>query len=231
MRPLKKDLRSGMLKRTQEPGERSKCLAGKGISGLLFTALMLAPATMPIIAQTTSPAPLIEKHVTPSLAHLYWHMMMHQNHLDRSAAVREQQGKDGNWLRHYYQQKLGFTDSEFQPVRDTAQRLETELKQINDRVKAVVAADRASHPRTLSNPADLPPPIPELAQLGQQHEAVLQNEMDKLRKALGPKHSAKLDAFLQKDFAPNVTIRLVSPPQAHVPSRQPAPPFPVEVQP
>jgi hypothetical protein len=157
--------------------------------------------------------------------------MMHQTHLDRVAAARTQQGKDGTWLRNYYQQALGFTDAEYQPVRDTAARLQSELKAIDDKVQTIVAADQAGHSPRLMKPHDLPPPIPELAQLGQQRESLIQSEMANLQKALGPQRAAKLDDFLQKNMAPKVTMRLLAPPQKHIPSNQSAPAFQPEVQP
>jgi|SRR5215472_3807570 len=201
------------------------CLETLFLAGLIWMA-----AGLPAYAQSTAAAPSATRRVTPPMSHLYWHMMTHQNHLDRAAAAREQLGKDGSWLRNYYQQKLGFTNSEFQPVREAAQRLEIKLKQINDRAKDLVTADRNSHPHALARREDLPAPIAELSQLSQQHESALQSEMDNLRKALGEKRAAKLDDFLMKNLAPKVTMRPVPVPHPHGASRQTMPAFPQGVQ-
>ena len=147
------------------------------------------------------------------LPHLYWHFLMHQNHLDRVAAQREKEGKDGTWLRNYYQQKMRLTDPQFAPVRETAVRLEAELNEIDAKVKAIIDAAHARYPRALKSPKDLPPVPPELYALRDEHEAVIAREVGGLKSALGPDRSAKLEAFLQHDFAPNVTVHLVAHPQ------------------
>jgi len=208
------------------PGIRAAILMKCGW-GMLMVGWLCAAATLPLSAQTQPPAAHKE---TPPLSHLYWHFMMHQLHLDQVAAARTQQGKNGAWLRNYYQQQLGFNDAQFQPVRDTATQLQAELKAINDRVQTLVTADQASHVHHMSGPQDLPPPIAELAQLAQQHEAILQKEMGNLQAALGPDRAAKLDDFLQKNMAPKVTMKWLAPPQRHMPSSQAGPAF-REVQP
>lgn len=165
------------------------------------------------------------------LSHLYWHFLMHQNHLDAVAASRQQQGRDGKWLRDYYQKKLGFTDAQFASVRSAAQRLESELKEIDAKVKAVIDADHAVHPRRLASPSDLPPIPPQLLALRDQREVLIEHEASALKTALGPQQAAKLDAFLENEFAPNVRLQYVGPPRPHDPSRYPAEhPFPTEVQ-
>lgn len=151
--------------------------------------------------------------------------MMHQLHLDQVAAARTQQGKNGAWLRNYYQQQLGFTDAQFQPVRDVATQLQSELKAIDDRVQALVTADQASHSHQSTSPQALPPPIAELTQLSQQREATLQKEMANLQAVLGPQRAAQLDDYLQKNMAPKVTMKWMSPPQPQTPSSQGGPAF------
>jgi hypothetical protein len=164
------------------------------------------------------------------LSHLYQHFLLHQNHLDKTAATREQQGKDGQWLRNYYQQRLGFKDSEFAMVRKAATQLESDLKQIDTEVQTIIQADRARHPRVLLSPNDLPPVPPRLLELRDQRAAVIQRYVDSLTSVLGRELAAKLDAFLEDEFAPNVSIRYVSPPRPHDPDKHPVPPFATEVE-
>ncbi len=206
--------------KTTEQKPRHNMLVKCGLSTLL-PAWLCAVAMLPVYAQTLPPS----HKATPPLSHLYWHFMTHQLHLDQVATARTQQGKNGAWLRNYYQQQLGFTDAQFQPVRDVATQLQSDLKAIDDRVQTLVTADQASHSHQLTSPHNLPPPIAELAQLSQQREATLQKAMVNLQAALGPQRAARLDDYLQKNMAPKVTMKWMSPPQPHTPSSQGGPAF------
>jgi hypothetical protein len=155
---------------------------------------------------------------------------MDQNHLDKAAASREQQGKDGNWLRNHYQQKLGFNDSEYAVVRESAVRLQSDLKQIDDEVQAIVQAERAKRPRILLSPDDLPPVPPRLLELRDEREAVIQRNVENLKGVLGPELVTKLDAFLENEIAPNVKVQSLRPPRPHDPRKHTVPPFPTEAQ-
>jgi hypothetical protein len=170
--------------------------------------------------QTTSSAPNLPLR-RASLEHLYWHFLIYQNHLDRAAAAHEQQRKDGNWLRNHFQQRLSFSDAQFAIVRQTAQRLEPELKEIATKAKVIIEADRAwlksnsaatvVSAGAVSTPAGQRRGIPatpgraQLKELQQQHEATIQKEVSSLRAALGPESAAKLDNFIQTVWIRNVT--------------------------
>lgn len=201
---------------------------GKYRSLIAIASLLMLAANL-IQGQSSSSSDNGPQQPIP-LSHLYWHFLNHQAHLDKVAAQREKQGKDGNWLRNYYQQKLGFNDSEFSLVRDSATRLQSQLKQIDDEVQSIVQKERASHPRSLATPGDLPPVPPRLYELAQQHEDVINNEVNTLKSELGVNDSAKLDMFLQLQFAPNVRVQHVGPSKAPT-SSHPVSPFPTEVQP
>src|SRR5262249_40343119 len=67
---------------------------------LLVNSLAFGQATSQ--ATSGSASPQASQTRRAPLSHLYWHFLLHQNHLDKSAAAREQQGKDGNWLRNHY---------------------------------------------------------------------------------------------------------------------------------
>src|SRR5262249_29294244 len=134
------------------------------------------------------------------------------------------------WLRNHYQNRLGFKDSDYALVREAAARLESDLQRIDSEVQAVIQADRGRHPRILSSPKDLPPVPPGLLQLRDQRGAMVQHQADSLRGSLGPQLAAKLDAFLDKEFAPNVKVQSIGPPRPHDPTRRTVPPFAAGVQ-
>jgi hypothetical protein len=189
------------------------------------TSMPLDRRSLSGVTQDANSSGLSLKHSPPSLPHLYWHFLLYQNHLDRAAAAHEQQRKDGNWLRNHFQQRLNFSDAQFAIVRQTAQRLEPELKEITSKAKVIIEADRAwarSNPSafadssasgavtvgTVGGPRRVIPQTPgraQLKELQQQHEDMIQKEVSSLKTALGPELAAKLDNFLQTTWARNVT--------------------------
>lgn len=163
--------------------------------------------------------------------HLYWHFLLLQNHLDRVAAVREQQGEDGSALRNYYRERLGFSEPQFAVVRGAGLQLEPELQAIDAQVKAVIDADRARHSKVLANRGELPPLPPELVALQQRREAAIDTAVSRLKAALGEPDTARLQTFLTKEFVHNVTARRVAVPHPHSdPAQHRVPPFPQEAQ-
>ncbi|HLJ29311.1 MAG TPA: hypothetical protein VKY85_21570 [Candidatus Angelobacter sp.] len=188
------------------------------------------PATASVAAKggaiTTAPG---VKQQRPSVPHLYWHFLMYQNHLDRAAAAHEKQGKDGSWLRNHFQQRLGFTDEQFAPVRTAAQRLAPEITAIKAKAVAIAKEDRiwikanmggnrprlvggdaAANAEALTN-APVPPGHAQLKQLQQQFEDTIQQEVDSLKSALGPQNAAKLDNLIQNEWSRQVTLIRVPP--------------------
>lgn len=88
----------------------------------------------------------------------------------------------------------------------------------------------AQYPRVIYSPADLPPVPPELVELQQQRDATIAKEVSDLKAALGEKAAAKLDSFLEHEFAPTVTVQTVGPPRPHDPVRSHIPAFAKEPQ-
>jgi hypothetical protein len=193
---------------------------------LAVFVLLVAITGARVHGQAAAPSSNAARPIAVPVSHLYWHFLILQNHLDRVAAVREQSGQDGSAFRSYYQNKLGFSDTEFVPVRESAQRLEPALKTIDAEVKAVIDADHARHPRLLASPKDLPPVPPELLELQRKREQAIEYEVQSLKAALGKQQAAKLETFLTQEFAHNVTAHQVSLPRPHDPIQHPVPRFP-----
>lgn len=201
--------------------------AAKKATRVLGAFVLLVATTSPcMLGQTPASSSNAVQPIAVPLSHLYWHFLILQNHLDRVAAVHEQQGEDGSALRNYYQKRLGFTDVQFVPVRDAGLRLEPQLKAIDAEVKAIIDADHARHPRVLASPKDLPPVPPELAELQRKREQTIEHEVQSLKLALGAQRTTKLETFLTQEFARNVTAQRVNLPRPHDPTQHPVPPFP-----
>ena len=149
--------------------------------------------------------------MTVSTPHLYWHLLIYQQHLDSVAAEREKQGRDGSWLRNYLQKKLGFTDFEFAPVRESAQRLEKTIAEIDASAKSIAQADRALYGNGLLPSGVQPPGWAKLKELNQDRESAIANEIEILNEALGSKNAARFKAFVEGDFSSKVTPRELHP--------------------
>ncbi len=161
--------------------------------------------------QTTS-APVIQGTPTrASLPHLYWHLLMYQNHLDRKAAENEKQGKEAAWLRNHLQQRLGFTDAEFAPIRESATRLETTIAGIDAKAQTIVKAGRAQYGKGLLPSGVQPPGWDELKELNQERETAITDEIAKLNDALGEDNAAKLQTYIEKEFSSDVSASPIHP--------------------
>src|SRR5579863_6986071 len=140
----------------QISGRCGRALGGQGKVLALVGFLCILPSSLQF-GQSGPNVPLTGQQTRVPLPHLYWHFLMHQNYLDQVASQREREGKDGTWLRKYYQQRLGLTDSEFAPVRESAVRLQAELNEIDAKAKTVVDDLHARYPRVVKSAKDLPP--------------------------------------------------------------------------
>jgi len=102
------------------------------IAGVLTALLMLCFHTDSVEAQQ----PI-------SIQHQYLHLLRWQIHLDKTAAEHEKQGKSGAWLRNAIRNQLHFTDQQFAPITQSAQRLAASLNAIDAKAKPILAAYRA----------------------------------------------------------------------------------------
>ena len=116
-----------------------------------------------------------------SLPHLYWHFLTVQNHLDQEAAKRQQEGKNGAWLREYFQQQLRFSDGQIALVRSTAQRLQTELEALDAQAKAIIDREHAARAQQASVSGSWGLVPDELKALDQKHEDLIQTEVSNLK--------------------------------------------------
>lgn len=148
-----------------------------------------------------------------SLAHLYWHFLIYQHHLDQLAAEHEKQGKDGAWLRSYLQTKLSMTDEEFQPIRESADRLDAAMSELNAKANAIAAAANAARSKEGAGSADEQQFRHKLKSLTAQREAAINKEIDTLNAALDPDAAQKLRDYLKNTFSKNVSIVHMTPDQ------------------
>ena len=158
---------------------------------------------------------------------VYRHFLAYQAHLDHVADALEKQGKDGSDFRNHFQKKLDFTDEEFALVRASGLRLETALQKEDAQAQTLIKATRAKFPQSaMGQPVALPSVPPELLAMQKERDQLIDTEVKNLRSQLGPPAAARLDSFLENDFASTLTSQPVDLPRAHDPVGHPAPSFP-----
>lgn len=156
---------------------RLACLAALAVS-FAIAAIAQTPQTQPSTASQTKPVPL---------SILYRLFLIHQGDLDALAAQWQAQGKDGSALGNDLETRLGFSDADYAPIRISSQRLASELKPIDDQLKAL--------PRNAASAA-------QAKALIAQRDAYVSNEMYNLSLELTPQNKTALENFMRQFFAP-----------------------------
>ena len=183
------------------------------VSLLTFT-LAAFPST--VSGQSGATAQLKPTTTPPSLPVLYRHFLAYQLHLERKADALKQEGKNGEDFRTHYQKVLGFSDQEFAKVHQSAVNLEQSLQAKDAEIQGVIKSAREALPKgPVPKGFPVPGPPAQLKTLFAEREALITSEITTLHKQLTPADTAKLETFLQKDFAPAVTVSSVLP--AHTP--------------
>jgi hypothetical protein len=158
----------------------------------LFSILLLACALLyPAASQSqqTQQPPSNMSSQPVSLAHLYWHFLSYQYHLDTKASALVAQGKDGTWLNSILQTNLGFSDADFAFIRTSSVRLTSEVQALNTQAAAIQAAGTTSMSQA------------QLSALSTQRETYISNEIAYLQQNLSPAEITTLQSFLYQLFS------------------------------
>jgi len=129
-----------------------------------------------------------------SLAHLYWHFLMYQNHLDTTSAANTALGQDGSGLRDHLEKGMGFSDAEFAPIHVSAAQLANEISTLDARA-AIIKSGKITASSYV-----------QLAALTQQREADINAEVLSIRQALPPDRVQRLESFLTTFFSPTNAV-------------------------
>ena len=103
------------------------------------------------------------------------------------------------------QKILGLSDQQTALLKQIAKACNQAVQQQNERAKTVITAARAQTPRLLTSSGAIPSAPVELAQLQQGRTSISNTYIQSLQSSLGPDAAAKLDDFIRKKFAPNVS--------------------------
>ena len=184
---------------------------------LVFSSISYAQSTQrPSTVPGSSTLSHGQTHRAP-LSHIYYHVALYQSHLDSEAAKLEKQSKDGSSLRAFLQQKLGFTDSEYAPIREYAQRVGPALQSIDNQIKPLLETDKQLRSSGWVAKTDPAPGRERIRALQQEREDALTAEMNRLDDDLGPENATRFKTFLNTQISS-------TPDQGHGPSlHKPAP--------
>ena len=141
-----------------------------------------------------------------SLNHLYWHFLVYQYRLDQLAVEHEKEGQDGNWLRSYLQTRLSMTALEFEPIREAANNLNTNMIPLKAREKALVGQFRTTRAQGSATAASWRETREALKALSEQRETTIDEQVQALNQALTPSAAQALKVYLDTTFRKNVTI-------------------------
>ena len=188
---------SPRLSRIVQPRMRAR--AWKVGRGIVFGVLALAAVS---VAQEKASRllPKVRGVSRAPYSHIYMHFLLYQNHLDKAAAERELEGKDGAWLRNSLQKRLGFSSSQFALVRASALRLDSKLKANTAQAQTILQTDRAARLSSLATPQAVSSPSAEIKNLSKQREDTILAEESDLDRKLGPVAATKLQTFLKNEF-------------------------------
>jgi len=173
--------------------------------GFLLAECIISHSAMgqAVSAQQSLPTSRTAQVQPLSLPHLYWHFLIHLNHLDTKATELTAQGKDGSALHEALQKKSGLSDVDFASVRTASIRLAAKLDDLNAQAAAI---------RTSGSPLSSDQ-LEQLRVLMDQRQTAINFEIAYLKQNLSPDKIKAFEAFLAQFYSPSNAI--TSPPLAN----------------
>lgn len=170
---------------------------------LVFLCCLLVTGTA--IGQEKGLTPVSQSNSIPPTVQWFFFLSA-VDHMDHAADKLQAQGKESAWLRDSQQNKLHFTDQQFQLVREAAQRIMAEVSVVNSQADLARVIFRQSHPLASADSADIGSYRSQMASLSQQRKTVLESEISKLRAALGPETSSALDTYIRTQVGSHIAV-------------------------
>lgn len=154
---------------------------------LLF---LLGAAAQPLFGQTAQKS----NQMRPlPVKDLYRVFLLYQNFLDTRASALQAQGRDESWLRNDLQHRLGFSDSDYAPIRQASQQLATDLKSLSDQAQSI---------RTSGSPFA----AAEMRRLMALRDSYVNRDVANLQSELSPNEKLQFESFITSFFAPKPLV-------------------------
>jgi cell division protein ZapA (FtsZ GTPase activity inhibitor) len=136
---------------------------------------------------------------------LYRHLFRHAAEFKRKGDEAEKEGKDATNFRRFFKNKAELDNAQARALDEVAENCDREMRQLDERAKALLAGVRAQYPDG-QLPAGQAPPRPpaELRQLSEERDAVVLRARDRLREVLGEGEFKRFDKFVKTRVARDV---------------------------
>jgi hypothetical protein len=195
-----------MYTNTPKSGFRKARKLQIGKNGFLLLLLFALFLVWPHRTRSQTTAAISTPQTLPQRV-IYGEAFKHIVFLDVQADLADQRGEDGSSLRNFYQSRAGLTAEEGVLLKSTAHGVVTALKAVDERIRVAITTYRAQFPNG-KWPANtpLPPVPPELFTLQNEKDTVILNGLKAVQSEFAPDRFKQLDAFVQKDIAPHVTL-------------------------
>jgi hypothetical protein len=192
------------------------------LSSAASQLLAQTPATPPEIAQISASKSMpIPKYLA------YRHFLAWVSDLD-SKAVAAGESDPYKFAEPF--QRAQLEPQDLDALRKEAKALDSELTKHDQKVKAVIAQYRKTAQHAVEHGLALPAAPAEMHELQAMRTAILVQHMVNLQSALGPQKSKQLDAYLDREFVPHMSLKPLARPAARTVSGIPRQPFTIGQQ-
>lgn len=188
---------------------------------LTIRSAVLAAIASSLVAQ--QPLQQIQQSGTVSKRILYRHFLAHVALLD--ADSEPVSNSDSRRPIDLYPGRLGLSATNFSQVRAIARQLAFDLRTKDEEAKRIIRGFRLSLANEQTAGRPLPPPPPELIELQRQRDQLIENYVKLLITQLGPTDAARLDLFIEQQFAPKARVQRVAIPRSYNPAKNSLPPL------
>lgn len=160
-------------------------------------------ASQILFGQSTQPS----GHLTVPDHALYFFLFDHISNQDKLAAQEIAAGKNGDYIRNYYETAVGLASPDFQSLHDTALPCRAAVATLDDAATLVIKDFRAKAAAAHTAGTPLPPIPPELTTMQQQRNATVLGCVDQLKQKMTQPGFQKLDQFIHQELAKHVKVQ------------------------
>ena len=199
---------------------------------IFVTIALFSSAAHLILAQTAVTPPeiaSISKSKSPPIPKflVYRHFLAWVNDLDNKALTA---GASDPYKFAEPFQRARIETQDLDAVRKEAKSLDADFKKHGDKLKRVVAEYRRTAQDYVDHGLALPSVPAEIHELEAMRTAILVQHMVSVQSSLGPQKTAQLDAYLEREFVPHLSLKPLARPAASTTAGIPMQPLTIEQQ-
>ena len=116
-------------------------------------------------------------------------------------------------------------NSDLDVLRVHSQSLDDNLRKLDAEAKPLIAAFREKAKKAAQSGQNLPPVPSEIRQLQAKRTAIMVQHMISLQTTLGPQATTRLNAYLQREFVPHVSLKALAKPPSELSNTRALPTF------